>query len=443
MSDFARRWQRPEVIQAIFDQLTEGIFLYDEHLHLVGVNPSGERLLGLPADDMLGKPCWTLFRVTACEPNETQSSGSSQSEALPAGTVKLLLDNGQERLIVLRNIELRDEYGALEGVVATATDITAGSWQNGRELPAPAFALGGPMRRFPREWAVKANLTIPPKRRAFILGGVLLLIFIAVLVAGRYLSPGARTLTPQEQQRAAEKQKREALARFNAMTPAQHIERAILALKPGAPAGTISDGLRHLQAIPNSAPESFRAKALERDLVKAQNLASAGSLIDAASNSEVRDGVDKLQRAEGLLRQYPNDKDAAKLSGAVRNAAEQLAIRSPEDFATSEARLVDFTWEKGGFGTVMMANFTVRNDSPVDVADPRIRCNHIAEDGVVLDQNAGTAYGVIKAHSTTRIANVNMGFLSGQTASSRHTKTNCEIVTLKVASESEGFGSPR
>jgi hypothetical protein len=170
-------------------------------------------------------------------------------------------------------------------------------------------------------------------------------------------------------------------------------------------------------------------------------------LIDASSNADVRDGMDKLQRAmviiEGEKQQYPDNKDADQVSRSAQTAAEQLAMRFPREFASAETKLVDFTWEKGGFGTVMMANFTVRNDSPVDVADLKIHCDHYAANGVVLDQNAGTAYAIVKARSTTRIPNVNMGFLNPQSGTSRTTKTDCEILSVKLASESQASTNTR
>jgi len=442
---FTRRWQRPEVIQAIFDQISDGIFFYDEHLHLVGVNPSGERMLGLGADDMLGKPCWALFHVAASETSEDLPASGTEPEALPQGTVTLLLNNGLERRVILRNIELRDESGHLEGIVATATDITGVPWLEGSSVPFGLSSLRELSRQSLTQWA-RSRFVIPPKRTAVILAGALLLILVAAITLSRSLSHG-RMPTAAEAQGALEKAKRAEIARFNAMTPAQHFERAKLALKSGASADTIADGLRHLKAIKTSAPESNRARALERDLTRVQNLAAAQGLIDTASNVEVREGVDKLEHAGAILdavtRQYPNDKDAAKLLGAMRSAAEQLAIRSPDGFAAAETRLVNFTWERGGFGTVMIANFTIRNESPIDIANPKLRCNCTTQDGVVLDQNDGTAYGIIRAHSTARISNVNMGFLSSENGSSKHAKTNCEIVGLKLASQAPQFGSSR
>jgi len=445
VSHFARRWQRPEVIQAIFDQLSDAIFFYDKNLHLVGVNPSGERLLGLPAEDLLGKPCWVLFRVAASEAREESSASVAQSEALPHGTVTLLVESGEQRRVILRNIELRDESGDLEGVVTTATDITVAPWLEGSNFAEGRSLFEGLSARSLRQWANHSRLALPPRRTAVILAGALLLILVAALAVSRSLWPDARKLTPQETQLAREKEQRAEIAKFNAMTPAQHIERARLALKPGASGDAIAEGLRHLKAIKASAPESGRARALERDLTRAQNLAAAQGLIDSSPNGELREGMDKLQRAGTFLNavtaQYPNDKDAARLTGAIRSAAEQLAIRWPEAFAAAETKLIDFTWEKGGFGTVMIANFTIRNDSPVDVANLKIRCSHATEDGVVLDQNDGTAYRVIRAHSTARIPNVNMGFLSPETASSKHSKTDCEILSLKLASQAPQFNS--
>ena len=69
----------------------------------------------------------------------------------------------------------------------------------------------------------------------------------------------------------------------------------------------------------------------------------------------------------------------------------------------------------------MMANFTIHNDSPVDVADFKITCEHYSAEGVVLDQNAGTAFGIVKAHATAKIPNINMGFLNSQSGTSRTT----------------------
>jgi hypothetical protein len=280
------------------------------------------------------------------------------------------------------------------------------------------------------------------------LAGVLFLLFVAALVASKYAPLNSHKLSEAEQQRLdAAKSKRAAAAAFAAMTPAQHIERAKVALRPGATTDAIDEGLRNVRAIPASAPESHRAQSLEADLSRARNLTVAETLIDAAPNSDLKDGLDKLDRASAIVQtlkqQNPADSDATKLTRSAAAAAEQLAIRAPEEFAASKIKLADFSWEKGGFGTVMMANFTFRNDSPTDVGDLKIHCEHHDANGVLLDENEGTAFGIVKAHSSSRMTNVNMGFLSAQTSRSPNTKTNCEIVNLKPASQSVMYHPPR
>ncbi len=430
MAHFDVRWQSPETLQAIFNQISDGVLFYNKDLHLVGVNKSGEKLFGLTSDEMLGRSCWSLFHVTAAEQN---GDARSDSDWLPTGTVTLLREDGQERRIVIRSIELLDEAGRLEGVVSTVMDITDRSADAGIDGPRRTAQIYHP-------------IVIRNRRVAGVLAGLLLLLMM--VVAGTVFFSPSKRLTPEEKRLAlAEKEKREAAARFNAMPAAQHIESAKLALSAGATSDVIAEGLRHLKAIPASAPEAARARTLQKDLAKAATLRSAQNLIDAASGGEVADGMDKLQRAKQILdsvtRQYPNDPGASQLSRAAQSAAEQLAARFPQQFAAIETKLVDFTWEKGGFGTVMMANFTIRNDSPVEVADFKIRCQHYDANGVVLDQNSGTAFGIAKALSTVRIPNINMGLLNPQSGTSRTTKTACEILSLKLASESQAFTSVR
>ena len=449
MPHFDARWHRPETLQAIFDQISDAIFFYDKNLRLVRVNKGGEKLFRLPAEAMIGKSCWELFGGAASESSQNIPPGIGQSRRLPTGTVWLHMDNGRDRRVIIRTMELLDESGALEGVVATATDITGGENEASPEFMRESQPLGETVNSGPEKGAQGRylRLVLRNRRAASVVGALFLIVFV-VFVAS-YLGPGmGKQLTPEEKQRAtAEQGKREDAARFNAMTSAQHIEQAKKALRPGATSHAIAEGLWHLKAIPLSAPEASHAKTLQQDLTRAGNLASAQSLIDASSNGDVRDGMEKLQRAmviiEGVTEQYPNNKDTGQISRAAQTAAEQLAMRSPQDFASAETKLVDFTWEKGGFGTVMMANFTVRNDSPVDVADLKIHCDHYAANGVVLDQNAGTAYAVVKARSTTRIPNVNMGFLNPQSGNSRTTKTDCEILSLKLASESQASTTTR
>ena len=140
-SHLAARWQRPEVLEAIFDQLSDALFLYDKSLHVVGVNQAAQRLFGMSSEEMVGKHCQELFHCTVCEPSCGILQGLGQSASLPNGTVRIHMDSGRERMVVMRTVQLLDSSGALEGVVATVKDITEEAEPAGRQIIAESQAM--------------------------------------------------------------------------------------------------------------------------------------------------------------------------------------------------------------------------------------------------------------------------------------------------------------
>jgi hypothetical protein len=42
----ARKWQRLKILETVFDQLSDALFLYDKDLHIVGVNQAAQWLFG-------------------------------------------------------------------------------------------------------------------------------------------------------------------------------------------------------------------------------------------------------------------------------------------------------------------------------------------------------------------------------------------------------------
>jgi hypothetical protein len=160
--------------------------------------------------------------------------------------------------------------------------------------------------------------------------------------------------------------KREA-ASFRAMTPAQHLENAKLAMTRGV----MVEAAANLRAIPDTASEAVEAKLLKEGIAEA--------------------ALPPLKRA------------------------------------MARTKLTKFNWRKDGFGSVMIADFTVRNDSPYDVKDIEIQCKHSAPSGTVIDQNTRTVYQIVKANSARTFRGVNMGFINSQAEQSR-----CSILTLDV-----------
>ena len=80
MPVLAPLWQRPEVLQAIFDQLSDALFLYDKDLGVTGVNQAAQRLFGMSADEMVGRHA----NLAAGSPKEWGKLPVSQRNCTPA-----------------------------------------------------------------------------------------------------------------------------------------------------------------------------------------------------------------------------------------------------------------------------------------------------------------------------------------------------------------------
>jgi len=140
-SHLSKKWQRPEILEAIFDQLSDAVFLYDKNLKIVGVNQAAEKIFGMGAGDLIGRHCQDVFRCATCELGCAMLQGLGESACLPTGTVNLRTDNGRQRMMVIRTVQVRDETGALEGVVATVRDITDEAEPAKRQIIAESQAM--------------------------------------------------------------------------------------------------------------------------------------------------------------------------------------------------------------------------------------------------------------------------------------------------------------
>jgi predicted RNA methylase len=85
--------------------------------------------------------------------------------------------------------------------------------------------------------------------------------------------------------------------------------------------------------------------------------------------------------------------------------------------------IVDFKWAKEGFGSVMEADFKIRNNGPDDLKDIEITCQHAAPSGTMIDKNVRTIYEVVKAGETKEFKNFSMGFIDSQATKSGATVT--------------------
>jgi len=86
-----------------------------------------------------------------------------------------------------------------------------------------------------------------------------------------------------------------------------------------------------------------------------------------------------------------------------------------------------YDWKKGGFDTVMIADFTITNKNSFSIKDIGISCEHYAQSGTRIDSNQNTIYQTVGAGKTKKIKDFNMGFIHSQAASS-----SCKVTNLVI-----------
>src|ERR1700745_3619721 len=107
MPNLAPRWERASVLQAVFHQPSDALVLYDPDLTITGVNKAAENLLGMSAEEMVGRHCRDVFRCGVCEPGCGMLVGLNQAPSVPQSTVRLHTAGGLERLAVIRTSQVR------------------------------------------------------------------------------------------------------------------------------------------------------------------------------------------------------------------------------------------------------------------------------------------------------------------------------------------------
>jgi PAS domain S-box-containing protein len=159
MSKITPGWQRSSVLESVFDQLSDALVLYDPDFRITGVNRSAEKLFGVSSEEMLGKHCQDIFKCSLCEPGCGVLVGLNQTPAAPNCTVRLHMENGMERLVVMRTNQMFDDDGKLSGVVATIKDITDEAAPQKREVIGESGAMREVMN-FVRRVAASEATTI-------------------------------------------------------------------------------------------------------------------------------------------------------------------------------------------------------------------------------------------------------------------------------------------
>ncbi len=159
MPKLTQEWRSTDLLEAVFDQLTDALIIYDPNRVITGVNRAAEKLFGMTAEEMVGRECGDVFRCAVCESNCGMQVGLTQLSGAPNGTVRLHTDNGRERLAVIRTAPVHTTEGKVGGIVVTVKDVTEETEPQKREVIAESQSMRDVMN-FVRRVAASEATTI-------------------------------------------------------------------------------------------------------------------------------------------------------------------------------------------------------------------------------------------------------------------------------------------
>lgn len=108
-----------------------------------------------------------------------------------------------------------------------------------------------------------------------------------------------------------------------------------------------------------------------------------------------------------------------------RSTAQESEV--PTEREAIQGLKIDMSWKKGGFDSVMLADFSVENRNDFDVKDIEITCTHSAKSGTTIGKSSRTIYEIFPAKNFTAVNHFNMGFIGSQVVS-----TSCRCTGLKI-----------
>jgi len=149
----------PALVEAVLEQLTDAVLVYDLEHKITFANRVAEKLFGFARGEAINLSCRGVFHCPQCESNCGVLVSLGESPYVNRTTVHLHTPDGHERLVVMNTQQIYDEQGDLAGAVATIRDVTDGVQPKRREIVAESEPMKDVMR-FVRKIAASEAVTI-------------------------------------------------------------------------------------------------------------------------------------------------------------------------------------------------------------------------------------------------------------------------------------------
>jgi PAS domain S-box-containing protein len=111
-------------MQAILESITDGVFTVDLDWRITFFNRAAERIVGIPREEALGKPCCEVFQAEICGASCALRQTMVTGDPVVGKAVYVRRPDGNRMPISISTALLRDETGAVVGGAETFRDLS-------------------------------------------------------------------------------------------------------------------------------------------------------------------------------------------------------------------------------------------------------------------------------------------------------------------------------
>jgi len=133
----------------------------------------------------------------------------------------------------------------------------------------------------------------------------------------------------------------------------------------------------------------------------------------------------------------------AAIWGVINNPNIPFWTRTESEIALNDnirksLKIKKINWHIGGFGTVMVADLTIENQSEYGIKDFTIDCRLSGKSGTKISSCSKTIYEILPAKTTKTFRRVNVGLIHPDSARASCEITHFEIDSFPVKKEKGG-----
>ncbi len=113
-----------ESLQIILDSIADGVFTVDKEWRITSLNRAAEKILDIPSEEAIGRPCCEVFRSSICESHCALKETLETGHSIINKTIYIIDVHGRKIPCSISTAILKDKSGNIIGGVETFRDLS-------------------------------------------------------------------------------------------------------------------------------------------------------------------------------------------------------------------------------------------------------------------------------------------------------------------------------